>query len=88
LSWSSGALGFDVGFRHSGMHAWLRSHLVFSPLGVFFMTLLSGYLGIFFVRGSPHYLVLLGRVGFIYKAGRKPVSRVLSGGKSLMTRVS
>jgi hypothetical protein len=64
-----------VGFRYSGMHAWLRSRLVFLPLGVFFMTLLSGYLGIFFVRGSPHYLVSLGRVGFIYKTGRKPVSR-------------
>jgi hypothetical protein len=64
-----------VGFRHSRMHAWLRSRVVFSPLGVFFVTLLSGYPRIFFVRGSPYYLVLLDRVGFINKAGRKPVIR-------------
>ena len=27
------------------------------------------------VRGSPHHLVLFGRLGFIYKSGRKPISR-------------
>jgi hypothetical protein len=49
--------------------------LFFRLLAFLVQLVLSSYLGIFFVRGLPHYLVSFGRIGFIYKAGRKPVSR-------------